>query len=240
MAKTGSDISWLVRTAIVVLALLIGSEIVAAQEMPAYIGGALTASSSGVHSISGTGSPSTSYDNSSTESWATGVTGEAGWFFKRSLAIGVEVTVPFQRSDLTSVHHYLVDRFARASRYREQTIFAVLHYQVRATGRIKTALVGGAGVVSGNSLERIARGTVGSTSLFDPFGNEQSVSGHMLGMTAGTDLAFETSRHVVVVPQFRLLMIARGGIPDKSKSFFANLGLPSIVYRLGISVRAAF
>lgn len=208
-----------------------------AQEARGYAGAALTLSTVGVHSISG-GSPSTTYDNASSETWARGVTGEAGWFFKKSLAIGVEFTAPFARNELTSVRTYLVAPRSLTSRYREQTLFAVLGWHVGTPTRIRTVIVGGGGVVLGSSLERLAQHQgASSASVFGPYGDETSVSGGMLGATGGADVTIAMSRHLSVAPQVRVLTVMRGRISD---SLFGDLGLPKVAYRIGLGVRANF
>jgi hypothetical protein len=99
-------------------------------------------------------------------------------------------------------------------------------------------LVGGGGVVRGNSLQRIANGAFGS-NVFGPFGDETSLTHTAPGVTVGTDLAIEAAPSIRIVPQFRMLMIARGDAQDVANPF-SDLGLPKVVYRLGIAIRAAF
>jgi len=218
------------------LALLSWSTIASAQERRAYIGGAFTMASWKPHSVNG-GSPSTDTNNTSTDTTATGVVGEVGWFFNRSGSVGVEIGVPFGRATETSTASYF-QSYLSVSRYREQTIFGVLSGQTPATGRVRLALVGGGGVVRGSSLYRSASGKLGTTD-FGPLSAEQEGTHTFLGFTGGADLSIEATSHISIVPQFHILVIRRGPIVN-TRNPLADLGLPSVVYRMGIGIRAAF
>ena len=149
------------RAVMFLLVLLSWSTIARAQELRAYIGGVVVISPWGPHSVSG-GSPSTTYDNVSTDTMVSGVGGEAGWWFGRAGAVGIEIGVPLERKDLTQ-HFYYLSPYIRETRYREQTIFVVARGQVLAGGRVRLQLVGGGGPVRGTSLDRVANGKIGSS-----------------------------------------------------------------------------
>ena len=121
-----------------------------AQSLSGYVGGAFTIAPWNPQPISG-GSPSTTYENTSTDSIVSGLSVEAGWFFTPSTAIGVEIGTPFGRSNLTQRFDYaLGGPYVLEARYRERTIFVVINHQITGT-RAHLELVGG-GVVRANSL----------------------------------------------------------------------------------------
>ena len=123
---------WNLYTATALLALLGSSGIASAQEHRLFIGGAFSQFPVDTHDVSNR-SPSTSYDNASADSTARGITGEAGWVLKDSVAVGVEVTAPLRRNDLTSVRRaYTGGPASIASRYRETAIF---HYSTSLFGQ---------------------------------------------------------------------------------------------------------
>jgi hypothetical protein len=96
-------------------------------------------------------------------------------------------------------------------------------------------LVGGVGVVYGNSFDRYLY-----DAQFSHFGSDsRSLSGTMPSATGGADLALKVTLHLAVVPQFRVMVIQRGD-PYRGGSAFSNFGLPTYPYRVGIGVRAAF
>ena len=56
--------------------------------------------------------------------------------------------------------------------------------------------------------------------------------------TGGAELIVQATRHIAVVPQFRVLGIDRGSVTSGSP--FPSFGLGFFVYTGGIGVRAAF
>jgi hypothetical protein len=182
------------------------------------------------------------YTNTSTETMVTGGLVEAGWFLSPSVTAGVEVGAPFQRTTLTQQYGYLFGGpYIREARYRERTVFFVVHGSILTRDRIRLDLAGGAGEVFASSLDRYRTVPAGG-SVFDPsgpFGQETEQSHSMLGVTVGADLAFSAVRHLDVVSQFRLFVIPRGDIKNEINTF-ANLGLNQVVCRVGFGVRSSF
>lgn len=225
------------RTLMCLLAILTCSGIAAAQDLRTYVGGAFGSSSSGPHHVSG-GSPSTSFDNTSINSMAGGVSAEAGWFFSRSSSVGIEVIIPFHRINIAQEYGYIFGPYRREAHYCEQAILGVVRGEVQTGRRLVVGVVAGGGLVRGSSLDRVSVLDTRSNT-YGPLSDETETTGLTMGVMGGADLAIQTSRHVSVVPQFRMLVIPRGD-PKNGRGFFADLGLPTLVYRIGVGVRAAF
>ena len=75
-------------------------------------------------------------------------------------------------------------------------------------------------------------------TVLNPFGPENEVTRWTFGATFGADIIVEATRHVSVVPQVRVLTIARSDASATAASY--TFGLSAVVYRAGIGVRVAF
>ncbi len=227
--------SRIARTLACALAGLSWSSLGWAQESSGYVGAAITTSAFASHSVDA-GTPSTTYANSTTDTSLTGVAVEAGWFISPRWGVGVEFTQPLRRANLISQYGYFSPSIT-ISRYRESVILGTARVRLAEKGYLRAELVGGAGIVRGSSLQRVSEGRFGSNT-FGPFGDEREVTGQMIGAMLGADLVAAATRHVSVVPQFRMLTIRRGsvisGIP------FASFGLNTIVAGGAVGIRVAF
>jgi hypothetical protein len=226
------------RSAVLVLAILNCTTAIAnAQDPRVYVGGAFTISSWSIQNVSA-GTPNLTFTNTGDNSPAAGIVGEAGLFVSPRVAIGVEIGQAF-RKGLTQTHGY-INPYVLESQYRDLTLFGVVRYQLNM-GRVRAALVGGAGPVQESSLERAASGRYGSTLatvVYDPFGPETEVTNWTFGATFGADIIIKATRHLSVVPQVRVLTIPRGDFEGGPAS--VSFGLSAVVYRAGIGVRVAF
>jgi hypothetical protein len=199
-----------------------------------YVGGALAASSFGVHDARG-GTAASSFYNSSPDSMVQSGVMEAGRMFGPSWSFGVEVSVPSRRASIAQEIPYPPPRRLQA-RYREVTISGVVRRRVQTWRRAQVEFAGGVGFVRSSSLERTSHFDTPSQT-FGPFGDQEERTRLTLGTTAGIDVAVEVSRYIFVVPQVRLSVIPRG---DPRKEHLSALGLPAIVARAGVGIRAAF
>jgi hypothetical protein len=208
-----------------------------AQTAHGYAGAAITVAPWRVQSVSG-GSPSTSFSNQGPDTTVTDITAEGAWYFTPKSALGAEVVMPWQRAEIHQEFRYFSPQL-RYSRYQETLALVVVRRDRRLAPRAAIAVVAGGGFVHGTSHERRASGHFGSPD-YGPFGPEEEVSKTSLGVTVGADLAVTLVRHLDLVPRFRLLFVDRGGPRDDGEPFFGSLGLPDLVYRVGIGVRATF
>jgi len=204
-----------------------------AQELHTYVGVAFGVSSWDVQNVDG-GTPNLTFRNTSDTTNTIVTTGEAGRFLTAHFAFGAEIGQT-SRGELTQTHGYL-NPYLRVSRVRDLTFFGLARYQI-GTGWIRGAVVGGAGPVQQSSVERTAEATNFPSLTFGPFGPEREVTEWAWGGMAGAELIIRVARHVSVVPQLRVVGIARG---DVTNFTFASYGLNTSVYRAGVGVRAAF
>jgi hypothetical protein len=126
----------------------------------------------------------------------------------------------------------------RTARYREQAILGVFREQVQTGRRLCVGFAGGGGLVRGSSLDRVSL-LDSRSDTYGPFSDEKEATSLTMGLIGGADLAIQANRHVSVVPQFRMLVILRGDTKN-GNGLFADLGLPTVVYRIAAGVRAAF
>ena len=98
-------------------------------------------------------------------------------------------------------------------------------------------VVGGGGLVRESSRDRISLLNMQSDT-YGPFSEETESTRLTIGVAGGADLATQILPHVSVVPHFRLLVIDRG--EPSNGGFSGNLGLPTVVYRAGVGIRATF
>jgi hypothetical protein len=233
-SATKQEIGWVLgRVTLAGLVLLTPPGLASAQEFRGYVGGGVSYSSWAVDDVHG-GSPSSSFGNVSPDTKVVGAIGEGGAFFRRRVALGVELGLPFQRQQILQDFPYR--RLERMVRYREQTVFVVVRGHWPEHGRFRAGVVGGAGVVFGSAAVRIAEDLPGS-AVRGPFGPEFVETSTTFGYSGGAELAIEATPRVSIVSPFRVLVTPRG---DPRGSFLATLGLPAASYRLGIGVRAAF
>lgn len=218
---------------IFLVALVAAPSAAAAQERSTYVGVAFMVQPFAANHVDG-GSASSTYSNVTTKTHVVGAVAEVGAFFSRRGSIGVEIGLPFHRSEIAQ--HYGYRPYDRISRYREETVFVVLRGQVADERRVGVTMVGGGGWVLGSSVDRYARYPPGS-SVPGPLQPETKESHATLGLTFGADLAIKATPSVSVVPQFRLLVTPRG---DPKELNFANLGLRAVAYRVGVGIQATF
>jgi len=216
------------------LAAVLGcARFASAQESRTYVGAAFGISSWSVEPIDG-GSPGLTFGNTSDTTNTTVLAAEAGHFLTAHFAVGAEIAQS-SRGELTQTHGY-INPYIRVSRTRDLGVFGVARYQI-GTGRVRGAVLGGAGPVQESSLQRTAEGTNFPTLTFGAFGPEQEVTEWVLGGVFGGELIIHVTRHFSVVPHARVVGTSRG---DLAYSDFARYGLPTFVSRAGIGVRAEF
>ena len=222
--------------ALVALVLSLFSHTVFGQDgTRGYASGAFPTAPASPHAVSG-GSPSTTYDTTSQDSITRGLTVELGWTVKPQASLGVEIGLPFRR-ELTQTFGYFTP-FIKQSHYRDLTFFGVARRELPETRKVHLGLMGGAGLVQQRSRERTSFGQFGPPYAFGPFGDEQVVSRWTWGATGGADLSVQATRHVAIVPQFRVLFIDRGvGVAGIDAFAF---GFKSLGYRIGIGIRGQF
>jgi hypothetical protein len=213
----------------------------AAQNAPAYVGGGLRLSPWSSQPSWG-GGASTSYTNSTTDRLIAGIDGEAGWFFRPATAVGVEISMPVHRAELSQRYGYVLgSAYERLSRYREIALVGVVRHNVTVRRRVRVAIVGGGGLVQADAIERYATRQSNSISPFGPLGDESHVTHRHLGLTGGVDVSAPVTTRLSFVPQFRVLVVSRGNrTVGGGRTSFATLGLPTIVYSAGIGVRVGF
>jgi hypothetical protein len=200
----------------------------------AYVGGTFALAPWSTHNVNG-GSPSTTFSNSSQESAVAVVTADAGVSFNHTASVGVELGVPLRRTNLTQESAYFSNPFVRSVRYREESVFIVVRSPIASRRRIGVVAVGGAGAIVGSAFDRSARTTPGSNTP-GSFGPETEHSQTSFAVTGGVDLTVAAAAHIRVVPQFRTFVIRRG---DPTTDF-GGLGLPKIVFRVGVGIQAVF
>jgi hypothetical protein len=139
-------------------------------------------------------------------------------------------------SGIVPPRRYIFNPYTLVSSFRDLTVFGVVRHEM-GVGHIRIALVGGGGQGQESSLQKTAPTVSGSTTSI-PFGNQLEVTRWAFGSTGGAELIIQATRHIAVVPQFRVVGIDRGSVTSGSP--FASFGLGSFAYRGGVGVRAAF
>jgi hypothetical protein len=211
-----------------------------AQDAHPYIGGALELSTFGTHSFEN-GGPGSTYFNSTDDFTVLGIIVEGGGFVSRHVALGAEIHVPVGRVVITNTHGYF-DPFVRLSQYHELSALGILHGYLPSSGRVRVGVLGGAGIVFANSLDRTSTCNFDPTIPCSPFGPEQEQTRPLLGATLGGDVAVQTIERLSIVPQFRVFWVNRsqdvsGSPADRS---FVILGIDRVSYRIGIGLRLTF
>lgn len=218
------------------VAVLMTATSLRAQEMRGFVDVALTAAPWTVNSVDG-GSPSTEYTNTTTDSSVVGVGAEFGWRYTRRTSIGLELNIP-ERREVTRNYVYLVGEPGQTvGRYRAMTILGVVRRHLLVDRRAHLDLVGGFGFDRESALQRFAPSVPPTFDVLGPFGAQSAVARTTIAAEAGADFVLDTVRHLSVVPQFRVLVMPRGG---PSGVDFANFGLSTIVYRFGVGLRLGF
>jgi hypothetical protein len=229
----------LVRSALL-LAVLSCSRPARAQDLRPYAGAAIDISPLGIHSWSG--SPSLTYTNATDDTVVVGIRSEGGVFLGSNTAIGVEINIPFRRNDITQVHGYF-NPYNRLSRYQEWTLFGLFHGYLVTGRRVRAGIMAGGGFVFASSLDQISSCNFDVRIPCSPFSPEQEATRSSLGATIGSDLVIQATRHLGVVPEFRVVWTGRGGEPASSSHDnldFVTLGLNRLTYRAAIGLRATF
>jgi hypothetical protein len=224
---------------IALIVLLLTTPAIANGQLRGFVGAGLASSTFNVSSIAGP-SPSTTYTNDFDPGRLFGVTGEAGIRIGGRFTLGAEVWLPWKSRTITQEFDYLVGPpYRRISNYRERAILFVFDGRLTDGGRVTAAWSAGAGLIKQTALERRATYIQGTFFEFGPFGDLRHVSSSRVGFTGGAEVAIKATRHLSVVPQFRLLYVPRG---DKvyAPNSFTSLGLNSLSSRIGASVRALF
>jgi hypothetical protein len=228
------------RSAWFLLAVLSCSGLVSAQDGRPYVGGAVEASTFGTHSW--TGSPSLSYNNATDDSLITAIVVEGGEFFSNNMAIGAEIKIPVGRSTIAQGHGYF-NPYNRLSRFQEGSLFVVFHGYTSIGRRVRVGILGGAGLVFASSLDRISTCNFDTRIPCAPFSPEQEATATALGAALGGDVVVQATRHLSVVPQFRVVWVGRGDLASLSHAVnpsVVSLGLDQLAYRAAIGLRATF
>ena len=143
--------------AVILVGWLCGVPNATAQEKRPYVGGGfMVAPWGGAHSLSG--GPSVTYTNTGPEAVNTGLVAEVGRFLNERVTLGLEVAFPFQRNPVTLQHGYN-GPYRLVGRYRETTTFLMFRALEPADERVRVAVVGGAGFLWGDLLQRTAGGS---------------------------------------------------------------------------------
>jgi hypothetical protein len=135
------------------LAVLSCSRPARAQDLRPYVSAAIDISPVGIHSWSG--SPSLSYTNATDDTVVMGILGEGGVPLGSNTAFGVEINIPFRRTDITQTHGYF-NPYRRLSRYQEWTLFGLFHGYLATSRRVRAGILAGGGFVFASSLDRIS------------------------------------------------------------------------------------
>jgi len=210
-----------------------------AQEVHPYVGGAVEISTFGVDSLSG--SPSMTYNNTSTDSMIVGVLGEAGLFLGRRIAVGAEFEMPLERASVTSMHGYF-NPYTRESAYREGSLFGIFHGYVPVSARAQVGILGGGGFVFASSIDQQSDCNFDPTIPCKPFSAPTETTRTSFGATVGGDLSVQAAEHLAVVSQFRLIWVSRGdpASADGQSIPLITLGIDRVSYRAIIGLRAMF
>jgi hypothetical protein len=228
-------------SAVFLLSVLCCSRLSSAQERHPYVGGAIEMSTWGVHSFD-VGGPGSSYFNTTDENKVVGIVGEVGAFTGRSTAIGVEISIPLARNNVTNAQGYFLP-YNRLSQYQELSVFGIFHGYVPSGRRVRVGILAGAGMVFESSLDQI------STCNFDPhipctpFSPEPEATRSAFGATVGGDVTIQATRHLSIVPQVRVVFVDQGEDPATSNATdhpFVVLGIDRVSYRAGIGLRMTF
>jgi len=221
------------------LAVLSCSRPAGAQDQRPYVSAAIDFSPVGIHSWSG--SPSLTYTNATDDTVVMGILGEGGVPLGSNTAFGVEINIPFRRTDITQSHGYF-NPYKRLSRYQEWTLFGLFHGYLVTSRRVRAGIMAGGGFVFASSLDRISLCNFDAQIPCSPFSPEQEATHTSVGATIGGDLVIQATRHLGVVPQFRVVWTGRGGEPASSISDhdFVTLGLNRLTYHAAIGLRATF
>jgi hypothetical protein len=164
-----------------------------------------------------------------------GVTGDIGGHVTPALSIAFEFGVPARFTAVQEIR----DRFGRSvrieNRHRDIVLSGLLHVRTPHAGRAQFALVGGAGLVREDTLQREAERLLFSVtgSDFGPYGAEIQLTRWTFGIVAGGDVAIDVNRRVSIVPQIRVPFVFRDALNGSQ-------GLSSAAIRAAVSVRARF
>jgi hypothetical protein len=96
-------------------------------------------------------------------------------------------------------------------------------------------VLAGVGLVAESSLEQLS--TCLSGAACSPFGTEEESGRFATGLTFGGDLVWEATRHMSVLPQFRVVWVDRGQIFAARDTSVISLGLNQVSYRASIGIR---
>ena len=222
----------------VALAALLSPTLACGQDLGVYVGGALSTGAWKPHHTDG-GSASLTFNNYSTDATVGSVTAEAGGFFSRFGGVGVAATVPLGRRNVTSTRYYVFGPGQTVSRYEERSLFVVARVRMPATRRIGVGIAGGVGSVFEGAIYRSAALKQQSgTYVPGPFSAEQAAYHLSPAVSIGGDVTIRVSRHLQVVPELRVLLIGRSAPIDQN--VIGDFGLPGVMFRLGIGLRATF
>lgn len=212
-----------------------------AQETHPYASGAIEMATWGVHSWVG-GSPSLTFINSSDDGPIFGMVGEAGVFFGRNVAVGAEIDVPLGRAEVNNTHGYF-NPYRRISQYQEWRVFGVFHGYVPAGGRVRAGLLAGGGIVFPSTVDQKSTCNFDDNIACAPFAPDQEMTHSLFGATIGGEVAIQATGHLSVVPQFRVVWVARGdasSLTVAAEQPLASLGIDRVSYHAGIGLRVTF
>ena len=205
-----------------------------AQDNRLYAGGSLFVSTQDSHR-QGT-APSLPLTGVGGTTWGIGA--EFGGLVTQHVAIGVEFTLPARIESVQETDYSRV--FQIESRYRDVTLSGVARFRTSPLGTVRIAAVAGGGLVHESALQRRRDGLSllgDASSGFGPYGEEIPTERWTTGVVFGGDVEVTVSRHLSVVPGLRIHWVRRS---DDAGELMWFLGLSSVVWRPGFSLRASF
>jgi hypothetical protein len=224
----------MLRAAALFVCVLISST-ASAQDRRPYLEAGSLVSTQGSHRPG----ESPSFPRSGVGGTALGIAAAAGGFLASAVSIAFEASLPARFESVQETDYFQV--FRTANRHRDIILSGLFHFHMPASDRVDIALAAGPSVVREDTLQRTAFQTGPAsgvlTGTFGPFGPDSSLTRWTVAITGGADVALRVSRHVSVVPQFRIHRIERAEQGEGDSGF---LGLGSWVMRPAVGVRANF
>ena len=220
-----------------IVAVLVGSGVVVAQEARAYVGGAL------MFSTQPASSPENAPDmpKPGVGGTAPGIAATIGGFLSPRISVAFEFSLPDRFDTVQTLHYFQVAQIE--DRHRDLILSGLLHVHGTSARRIRPELVVGLSYVSESTLQRTAY-QIGSpatiTDIYGPYGPEMQITRTTWGVTGGVDIGVALNRHVSIVPQVRLHGIRRADFSSSSDTNSAFLALGPFAIRAAVGLRATF
>ena len=104
-------------------------------------------------------------------------------------------------------------------------------------------VLGGVGLVFASDLERQSTCRFSLADQCTPFSAEQDVKQTSPAVTAGGELGIRVMRHLVIAPQFRVVITYPGdllGSAGRPAGPLVKAGIDRVSYRSGIGLRTTF